>query len=514
MTTAADSASKNLSPHSSGFSGDSDGINSPQYRRGNLKSPWSQVVRGEGESTQPRSPPPSSSLSPGMAAPEPIVPASTDNSASEIQPESFNGDSSNVDRPKKSAWNKPSNGFVDVSPVMGAVSWPPLSESTKASPKSQASDSPKPVGPSSQGPVISHSSQKQITSNANPNSNPNHKVPARQRSLKRGGGNGSGPNHGGSHAAPPPPPPPPPPFPIVSLRPNNWQLRPIGGIVPVNEHPMQRNGPRRGSFGPSPRGNGPYHNRHDGWTSPRASNGVDVHMQPQRPPPRAFVGPTPPNPAPFIAPPPVRPFHNQMGYPEMSSPVYYVQPLPPESFTGVPFVTHAPPPPVFFPMPDLPTMIVNQIDYYFSDSNLQTDNYLKQNMNEQGWVPISLIAGFNRVKNLTSNIRLILDSLRASVVVEVQGDKIRRRNEWARWLPTTNRVFKDPGSQSPNWSSSNTLATQFQKVKLGEATTGQNSSSLEADSHTGPSESVNQSQPSNKENSSQGNVEAENSSLC
>ena len=47
------------------------------------------------------------------------------------------GNDGNAARPKKLAWNKPSNsGVVEASPVMGAVSWPTLSESTKASPKS------------------------------------------------------------------------------------------------------------------------------------------------------------------------------------------------------------------------------------------------------------------------------------------------------------------------------------------------------------------------------------------
>lgn len=34
---------------------------------------------------------------------------------------------------------------------------------------------------------------------------------------------------------------------------------------------------------------------------------------------------------------------------------------------------------------------------YCSNENLVKDTYLRSNMDEQGWVPISLIAGFNRV---------------------------------------------------------------------------------------------------------------------
>ncbi|KAL9312580.1 hypothetical protein ACSQ67_018032 [Phaseolus vulgaris] len=100
----------------------------------------------------------------------------------------------------------------------------------------------------------------------------------------------------------------------------------------------------------------------------------------------------------------------------------------------MPFLTHAPPPAMFFPVAETPltNTIVNQIDYYFSDANLVRDEYLRSNMDEQGWVPITLIASFPRVRSLTSNIKLILESLRASTVVEVQGDKLRRRSEWTK----------------------------------------------------------------------------------
>lgn len=59
-------------------------------------------------------------------------------------------------------------------------------------------------------------------------------------------------------------------------------------------------------------------------------------------------------------------FGTNMGlHSDMTSPVYYVPALPPESFRGVPFI-HAPPP-MFFPAPDpqLRNMLVNQIHYYF-----------------------------------------------------------------------------------------------------------------------------------------------------
>lgn len=49
---------------------------------------------------------------------------------------------------------------------------------------------------------------------------------------------------------------------------------------------------------------------------------------------------------------------------------------------------------------------------------------------------------------LTDNVPLILDALRTSSVVEVQGDKVRRQNDWKRWiLPASVHPPDVPGSQ-------------------------------------------------------------------
>ncbi|KAK2659723.1 hypothetical protein Ddye_006256 [Dipteronia dyeriana] len=128
-------------------------------------------------------------------------------------------------------------------------------------------------------------------------------------------------------------------------------------------------------------------------------------------------------------PPPPPPPTPPIGYLGAAN-LYYVAPPPPDALRGVPAVAY------FHATCQLHFLTVKQIDYYFSKENLVKDTYLRQKMDHQGWVPIKLIAGFNKVKLLTGgNIGLILDALRSSVVVEVQGgDKIRRRNDWTRWI--------------------------------------------------------------------------------
>lgn len=152
-----------------------------------------------------------------------------------------------------------------------------------------------------------------------------------------------------------------------------------------------------------------------------------------------------------------------------------------DPFRGMPVFPHSPSSPVpFFPPPPppaaaaaespLPILIVNQIDYYFSDANIAKDEFLKSNMDEEGWVPITLIANFPRVRNLTSNIQLILESMRTSKVVDVQGDKLRRHDEWMKYLPSA-QVQADSSSVSPSESSYNNLTADFQTTISLEKTT-------------------------------------------
>lgn len=145
------------------------GLNSPKSRRSSsargVSSPWTQIVRG-GESDSvpvatvsgaivqsPHSPSSASVAQEQMgdwshsqaasATPGNSSSPAPDDAAAEAQGESSeNGSGSNA--AKKPVWNKP-NGAKEVGAVMGAVSWPALSESTKASPKPSSSDLPKTI---------------------------------------------------------------------------------------------------------------------------------------------------------------------------------------------------------------------------------------------------------------------------------------------------------------------------------------------------------------------------------
>ena len=47
--------------------------------------------------------------------------------------------------------------------------------------------------------------------------------------------------------------------------------------------------------------------------------------------------------------------------------------------------------------------------YYFSEENLMRDFFLRRKMTKEGWIPINLISTFNRVKNLTMDVQVIID---------------------------------------------------------------------------------------------------------
>ena len=57
-------------------------------------------------------------------------------------------------------------------------------------------------------------------------------------------------------------------------------------------------------------------------------------------------------------------------------------------------------------------------------------------MDAQGFVDLQVLANFNRVKALTTNIALICDALRRSEVVELSRDekKLRKRQGWETWV--------------------------------------------------------------------------------
>jgi La domain len=55
--------------------------------------------------------------------------------------------------------------------------------------------------------------------------------------------------------------------------------------------------------------------------------------------------------------------------------------------------------------------VCRQIEYYFSGQNLCKDIFLRSKMDDGGWIPVAVIAQFNRVRMLTPDLTIIVDAL-------------------------------------------------------------------------------------------------------
>jgi len=79
---------------------------------------------------------------------------------------------------------------------------------------------------------------------------------------------------------------------------------------------------------------------------------------------------------------------------------------------------------------ELRDQIVKQVEYYFSDENLPTDEFLLKcvKKNKKGFVPIETIASFRRMKKLIQDLSVIAAALRTSpkLVVSPDGKRVRR----------------------------------------------------------------------------------------
>ncbi|ERN10118.1 la-related protein 6C [Amborella trichopoda] len=80
---------------------------------------------------------------------------------------------------------------------------------------------------------------------------------------------------------------------------------------------------------------------------------------------------------------------------------------------------------------ELKQKIIKQVEYHLSDSSLATNDYLMKQMNKdpEGYVSISLIASFKKIKALVNNNHMLATALRSSskLVVSEDGKKVRRQ---------------------------------------------------------------------------------------
>ncbi|KAK7456996.1 hypothetical protein VKT23_010299 [Stygiomarasmius scandens] len=116
---------------------------------------------------------------------------------------------------------------------------------------------------------------------------------------------------------------------------------------------------------------------------------------------------------------------------------------------------HAPPLPtpitlLSFPLDPTRYYLLGQVEYYMSPQNMAQDLFLRQNMDSRGWIPITLIASFNRVRQLTTDENLVKQAMDLSSVVEVRGDVVRIRGEWERYVLPDAPISRVESGESVN----------------------------------------------------------------
>nr|AEE62098.1 unknown [Dendroctonus ponderosae] len=90
---------------------------------------------------------------------------------------------------------------------------------------------------------------------------------------------------------------------------------------------------------------------------------------------------------------------------------------------------------------ELEKKIIRQIEFYFGDINLPRDKFLLEKVKEdEGWVSLETMLKFNRLANLSKDLKVIADALEKSEekVVVLNDDKTKVKRNPEKQLPDNN----------------------------------------------------------------------------
>ncbi|XP_011169375.2 la protein homolog [Solenopsis invicta] len=84
-----------------------------------------------------------------------------------------------------------------------------------------------------------------------------------------------------------------------------------------------------------------------------------------------------------------------------------------------------------------------QVEYYFSNANMQRDKFLiEQTKLDEGWIPMSIMLNFKMLAALSKNANVILKALETSDLIEISEDKKKIRRSPKHPLPEYNEEYR------------------------------------------------------------------------
>ncbi|KAG9077217.1 hypothetical protein FS749_010921 [Ceratobasidium sp. UAMH 11750] len=126
-------------------------------------------------------------------------------------------------------------------------------------------------------------------------------------------------------------------------------------------------------------------------------------------------------------------------------------PMPPPPPPAILGGTAPPPMPVTnvgYMLDQMRYYVLGQVEYYLSVQNMCQDLYLRQQMDSQGWIPVSTVASFNRLRRLTPDAHIVREMMALSSFVELSPDGEKARMAHGAWS-----TFVLPDAQDASASS-------------------------------------------------------------
>lgn len=161
--------------------------------------------------------------------------------------------------------------------------------------------------------------------------------------------------------------------------------------------------------------------------------------------------------------------------------------------------------------PQLLDAVRQQVDYYFSIDNLVKDMFLRRKMDDDGWIPTSIIAGFNRVRMLTPDLAIVTEAMRGSSLTEISapGVALRAVDNPRQWvLPANERdVVQQPQSQPPSHATATSEPPSANSDAMRQRSTGPKSPAVAHNPSNGSAASPPAAAASSSERSSEKKLE-------